>query len=54
MKWYVKICAFESKDVIPERVGPYYSEREADRADRGVNINLNHDKYYTTIEAEEG
>jgi hypothetical protein len=29
------------------------SERSAERVERGLNINLNHDKYYTILEGGE-
>ena len=29
------------------------SERKAERVEQGVNININHDKYYTMIEIRE-
>ena len=34
----------------PVKVMPASSERSADRIDSGVNINLNHEEYYTLIE----
>ena len=54
-EFYVQIIerSFAFNDeIIKKRVmkemGPY-SERKAERIEDGVNINLNHDRYYTTI-----
>jgi hypothetical protein len=49
-KWWVEICPYP--DVANGQVktlGPFKTEREADRAERGVNINLNHHDYYTMV-----
>lgn len=45
--YYIEIVEFASEKVI-ERKGPY-SEHKADRIDDGMNINLNHEKYYTRV-----
>ena len=51
-QFFVEIRQYEEYKVI-ERMGPY-SERQADKIDSGVNINLNHEKYYTmVVESEE-
>lgn len=34
--------------VVVKRLGPM-SERKADKVDGGLNINLNHDKFFTLI-----
>lgn len=47
-EFYVQIIAFDGEKLIKE-MGPF-SEREANMVDNGVNINLNHDKYYTIIQ----
>ena len=44
---YVQIIRFEDDHAI-ETMGPM-SEWKADRVDRGVNINLNHEAFYTLI-----
>ena len=50
MKYIVQIKQYSDDKVIKE-LGPFYSERMAERADNGVNINLNHEEYYTiTVE----
>ena len=35
-------------------MGPFENERRADKIDRGLNINLNHDDYYTLVVEERG
>ena len=44
---YVEIVARRS-DVVVQRLGPM-SERKAERVERGVAINMNHDGYFTRI-----
>jgi len=51
MKYYVEIVEF-STDAVIKRLGPESSEHNADRLDRGVNINLNHRDYFTRIVTE--
>ena len=46
--YYVEIVEFETEKVV-KRMGGYTSERRADILDKGVNINLNHDKFFTRI-----
>ena len=46
-EYYIEIRELNNGQVV-ETKGPY-SERRADRIDGGININLNHDKYYTVI-----
>jgi len=45
--WYVVIIQRDG-DVEIKRMGPM-SERKAEKAERGVNINLGHNRYYTDI-----
>ena len=47
---YVDVIAFKGEERI-RRMGPFTSERAADRVDRGVNINLDHDLYFTRIDS---
>ena len=47
MTWKVQIIETETGRV--EDSIPCYSERDAERVERGVLINLNHDKYHTEI-----
>jgi hypothetical protein len=50
-EYYIEIVEYGTGEVI-KRMGPK-PERFADRIERGANINLNHDKYYTRqVEAE--
>ena len=51
--FYVMILSYEDKD-YRHPVGPMASRHEAERVDRGANINLNHDKFYTIIEDPHG
>ena len=50
-EYYVDIMKFENDGELVERMGPF-TERKADKVDGGVNMNLNHDEYYTLIIAE--
>ena len=50
-KWVVRIVSHDSGKTV-KKFEPCYSEREADKLDRGVNINLNHEKFYTTVTEE--
>lgn len=45
--YYVQIIQYKDEKVIDE-LGPS-SESKADRVDIGVNINLNHEDFYTLI-----
>ena len=44
----VLIKSYVNDEVI-EEFRPCANEREAERLERGVNINLNHDEYFTQI-----
>ncbi len=44
----VEIVDSETDEVI-EKLGPYATQRQAERADDGVSRNLNHDKYFTRL-----
>jgi len=44
--WYVDIVNGDT-DLTEKRLGPYDSESLAERAERGVNRNLDHDRFYT-------
>jgi hypothetical protein len=50
--FYVVIKSYKDKDYA-HKIGPMASERAAEKVDRGANINLNHDEYYTVIEKPE-
>lgn len=47
MDYYVEVVEYGTDKVV-KQLGPM-SERKADRVDDGLNINLDHDKYYTRI-----
>lgn len=51
MKYYVEVVETETDEVV-ERMGPT-AEGRAERIERGVNINLNHEDYHTRIVEEE-
>ena len=51
-RWYVEIWSYgvdRETGKPEERKGPFASERQADRVDGGMNINLNHEKFYTLV-----
>jgi len=47
MTYLIKIME-HGKDE-PEKIFTASSERSADRIDSGININLNHERFYTII-----
>lgn len=47
MKYIVQIIEHRTEKVIKEIECP--TERKAEKIDDGVNINLNHENYYTKI-----
>ena len=50
--WIVEVISY--KDGSREHaVGPFATEAQADKADRGLNINLNHDQFYTIVRQAE-
>jgi hypothetical protein len=48
MKYSVKVIDYETKLVIHSV--DCSSEERANKVENGININLNHDMYYTSIE----
>lgn len=49
-QWWVDIVeVVGNNNEVVKRLGPFGSESECDRADRGVNINLNHERFFTRI-----
>lgn len=50
--FYIAIKKYED-DSILDKIPCASSERGAERVERGVNINLNHDEYYTEIIEED-
>ena len=52
MRYFVEIVTHETQTVL-KRIDAGKSERTADKCEDGVNINLNHEAFYTRIVAEE-
>ena len=50
-KVFVEVVQYGKKDRVVKRLGPM-SERMADKTDDGLNINLNHEKFFTRIVPE--
>lgn len=48
MDHYVQVIEIETGNKIKE-LGPYKSERMAEKAEDGVNRNLNHHKFFTWV-----
>ena len=48
MTYYIEIVVYATGDVV-ERIGPHSNRRGTEHAERGVNINLCHDRYYTRV-----
>ena len=46
--YYVEVVKYETDEVV-KRIPCGASERSADRVDRGVNINLDSENYYTRV-----
>lgn len=46
--WIVEVVAFDDGKVV-KTIECRGGERDANKVDRGVNINNNHEKYYTRI-----
>ncbi len=46
-EFYVKIIEHKTRKTI-KQMGPY-TEHKADKIDDGININLNHEEFYTQI-----
>lgn len=54
MKRYIRVIEYKSDKVVKSIDVTGKSERQIDKIDRGLNINLNHEEYYTldvTIES---
>lgn len=56
MQYYIEIVEYPTKELaddeefqIERRLGPYSSERLADRADNGINRQLDHERFFTRI-----
>lgn len=53
MKTYLVVKSFETDEIVEKIDVTGQSERSIDRTDRGLNINLNHEEYYTAVINEE-
>lgn len=51
-EWKVQVIAFETNEVVKEISAP--TERQAGRIDDGLNVNLNHDKFFTVVVSPDG
>lgn len=49
-EFYVEVVDILTGEVV-KRLGPH-SEWKAEKVEAGMNINLNHERYYTRIEEE--
>jgi len=52
MKWFVFLKKY-SDESITRTFGPYSNERQAEKVDSGLNMNLNHEEYYSVIREAE-
>jgi hypothetical protein len=48
MEWWIHIMSYRN-DMVKHKIGPFTSARQAEKADTGLNRNLNHDAYYTQV-----
>ncbi len=46
LQLFIEIVDFQTDEVV-KKLGPFPSERQREKADRGVNINLNHERFFT-------
>ena len=44
---YLEVISYNNKEVVSRLDVSSLSERRVDKLERGININLNHDYYYT-------
>lgn len=48
--WYVEIVEFgEGLEQLEKRLGPFSSERQAERCESGVMRNLNHERFFARV-----
>ncbi len=51
---YIEVRSFEAEEVVERINVSDMTERQIDKVERGMNINLNHKSYYTQVtESEE-
>lgn len=56
MSWYIEVVEYPSPEMgdnerfkVAKTLGPFSGESMADRADRGMNRNMDHDRFFTRI-----
>ena len=49
-QWFVDVIEKATRSVV-KTLGPYSSERNAEKAERGVLINMNTAEFFTTVRA---
>lgn len=52
MKKYLEIVAYENEEVIRQMDVTEKTDREIDKIESGLNINLNHSEYFTRLKTE--
>jgi len=52
MDYYIEVISFDS-GMVEKQLGPYTSERMADKAMSGVDRNLNHELFYSQVIPED-
>ena len=51
-EWKVQVIEAETNEVVKEIAAP--TERQAGMIDDGLNINLNHNKFFTVVVSPDG
>ena len=49
MKWFIEVVERGGKTTVVSRIECGASERMAEKAQRGVEINLDHDRFFTRL-----
>ena len=47
MKTFIQVIRYKDKEVVKSLDVTGKTERQQDQVDRGLNMNLNHDEYFT-------
>jgi len=47
-KYIVQVVEYKTGHAV-HTIGPFYSERQAEKADDGLQRNLNHELYFTQL-----
>lgn len=53
MHTYIEVIEFKTKQVVKRVDVTGQTERQIDKVDDGLNINLNHEEYYTRVQEYE-